>query len=242
MLNLFVDSVLVNSNAIKEKCIHKESVKKEKVVLIYNGLSEKFLKAGEVEGDNYNSRPESEGFSVGNLSNLNPIKGINTFLNACPLILEKFSQTRFFLIGDGPMRADLEEQARNLSIRDKVTFTGNLNDVMDVFSKIDISVNSSLSEGFSNAILESMALKMPVVATNVGGNPEVVIDGQTGFIVPAGDHIALAGAVIKLLEDRALAQQMGAAGRERVINNFTMDKMIGGYERFYIEMIERKCR
>jgi len=243
IINLFVDKIIVNSNAVRDMCAKQEHIASNKIVLIYNGIAEEFLRKGtQIENQRKGLQIRSSEFAVGVLSNLNPIKGIDSFINACPLVLEKIPNTKFLLIGDGPMREKLLKQVKRLGISSNVTITGNLKDIRGVLSMIDISVNSSLSEGFSNSILESMAVGKPVVATNVGGNPEAVVHGETGFLVPPRNPNALAEAIIKLVENKRLARKMGIAGRERIIEHFTLKKMIKETESLYGSLLEKKIR
>ena len=112
-------------------------------------------------------------------------------------------------------------------------------DVPELLSECAVSVLPSLSEGLSNTLLESMAAGAPVVATNVGGNPEVVQEGSTGFLVPPRDPDALADRICRVLNDRSLAARLGEAGRRRVVEHFSMERMLRDTERLYLTLLER---
>jgi glycosyltransferase involved in cell wall biosynthesis len=142
------------------------------------------------------------------------------------------------LVGDGPLRPRYEEVAQELRIHRNVFFLGNRTDVPNIISNLDVSVLSSTNEGFSNVILESMAASKPVVATKVGGSPEMVVNGVTGYLVPPADSGAIASAVIDLLQNPDKAQAMGTAGREVVKEKFTVETMVKKYEELYSSLLE----
>ena len=123
-----------------------------------------------------------------------------------------------------------------LEIHEHVTFLGFRRDVAEVLHSFDLFVLSSVTEGVSLTLLEAMAVGKPIVATRVGGNPEVVADGVTGLLVPPGDPHALSSAVGRLISNEALAQRMGAAGRKRVEEHFTLTRMAEAYRRLYEDL------
>jgi glycosyltransferase involved in cell wall biosynthesis len=151
----------------------------------------------------------------------------------------------FLIVGDdlnepGCTRKDMESVANKLNVRRKVHFLGKRNDVRDLISVFDVAVVPSLSEGFSNTILEYMASSKPVVATDVGGNREGVLHGETGLLVPPEDSYALAQAIMTVLEDKDLALRFGRAGRRRVEENFSLEKMVTNYEHLFEQIIACK--
>lgn len=167
------------------------------------------------------------------VSRLNPMKGIDDYLKAAALLAGRFPEARFVIVGDGASRRDLEDQARLLGLAGRVVFTGTRLDVAAILSQAAISVAPSLSEGLSNVVLESMAAGVPVVATRVGGTPEILDDGVTGLLVPPCDAPALAGAIGRLLENEALAQRLGEAARARAVQRFSMHQMVRQTEGLY---------
>src|SRR5262249_5467856 len=130
-------------------------------------------------------------------------------------------------------RRELEDHIWRLGLKGRVVFTGFRSDVSDLLSDVTVSVLPSLSEGLSNAVLESMASAIPVVATRVGGTPEAVEEAVTGLPVPPRDSAALAGAIRRILEDPELAARLGHAGRRRVAEHFSLEHMVRETERFY---------
>jgi len=140
---------------------------------------------------------------------------------------------------DTAYRGELERYAARLGLGGRVVFTGVRQDVPAVLAEAAVSALPSLSEGLSNVLLESMAGGVPVVATAVGGNPEVIEDGVTGLLVPPRDAGALARGICLLLEDRVLAARLGRAGRQRVAQHFSLARMVGENERLYVRLLEQ---
>jgi len=167
------------------------------------------------------------------ISRLNPMKGLDDFLQAAALLADRFTEARFVIVGDGGSRRELEAQARGLGLADRIVFTGTRLDVAPIVSQAAVSVVPSLSEGLSTVVLESMACGVPVVATRVGGTPEILQDEVTGLLVPPCNAPALAAAIGRLLGDPALARRMGDAGRARAVARFSMRYMVSQTESLY---------
>ena len=137
------------------------------------------------------------------------------------------------IVGDGPERERLENLVKKYKILNKTRLLGNRNDVPRILNCLDVFVLSSVSEGFSNVILEAMASGLPVVAYDVGGNRELVQDGMGGFLVPLKDRAGFLDAVLRILNDRALAEAMGRFNRDLVLNKFSLEKMVCSYTELY---------
>lgn len=167
------------------------------------------------------------------VSRLNPMKGIDDFLKAAALLAGRFPEARFVIVGDGASRRGLEQQARRLGLAGRVVFTGTKLDVAAILSQAAVAVAPSLSEGLSNVVLESMAAGVPAVATRVGGTPELIEDGVTGFLVPPCDAPALADSIGRLLGDEALARRLGQAARVRAVERFSLHQMVSRTEGLY---------
>src|SRR5262249_15508667 len=133
-----------------------------------------------------------------------------------------------------------EKLADDLRISGRLLFTGERNDVQRILQEVDISVLPSLSEGFSNSLLESMAAGLPVVATNVGGNPEIVQDGRTGLLVPARDAFALSEAICRILEVPEMGRRLGQAGLDRVTSHFSLSSTVRKTEELYAMLLEHR--
>ena len=176
-----------------------------------------------------------EGRWVGVLGSLLPIKGQRYLLEAAPRILEDFPEVRFLIVGQGPEEEALEEQARGLG--DKVRFLGHQANPLEALACMDVVVVPSTEETFSLVSLEAMALERPLVASRVGGVPEVVQDGLTGTLVPPADAEALARAVCAYLGDADLSARHGREGRKLVLSTFTLERMARNLEEVYEEAL-----
>src|SRR5262249_35846914 len=142
-------------------------------------------------------------------------------------------QLRLFIAGDGPCRQALEQRAAAADLHDAVRFLGEISDVPGLLAQASLFVLSSVTEGISLTLLEAMARGLPVVATRVGGNGEVVVDGETGRLVPPRQPALLARTLVDLLRDPATLARFGAAGRSRVERHFDIRRMVAAYEDLY---------
>jgi glycosyltransferase involved in cell wall biosynthesis len=234
------DYVLANADAVRDWLV-TEGYDRKKITVIRNGID---LGAPTVSDAVPGLRTEF-GFSndaplVAVLARLNPLKGVEYFLEAAVMVKEQFPEARFLILGDGQHKPVLEDYATKLGLADQVIFTGFRRDVARVLSQIQVSVLPSLSEGLSNTLLESMAAGVPVIATLVGGNSEAVKDA--GLLVPPRDSQALAQAICGVLGDRALATRLGQAGRQRIVSSFSLEKMVRDTEDFYREILQRRSK
>jgi glycosyltransferase involved in cell wall biosynthesis len=154
-------------------------------------------------------------------------------------VLPQVPDFRLRIVGDGPERARLESLMTELNLRTHVELLGERHDVPALLAESGFFVSSSLSEGVSLTLLEAMAVGLPVVTTTVGGNPEVVLEGDTGRLTPPGDPAALARAIVELCNERDLWHAMGTLGRRRVEQNFEIRQMIRNYESLYEELLSK---
>jgi glycosyltransferase involved in cell wall biosynthesis len=235
---------IANCYAVKDQVVQQNNLASEKVEVIYNGLDLSGYQ--EPFGDKSVRRKlgiENGTLLVGMIANFNfEIKGHGYFLGAAKKITETVPNVKFLLVGDGPLRHQYEEMASDLDVKKDVLFLGKRNDVPAIISNLDVSVQSSTSEGLSNVILESMAAGKPVIATNVGGNPEMVVNDITGYLVPPADSSAMAGAITALLQEPDKAKAMGAAGKRLVEEKFSKKAMVEKYENLYKSLIgDSKC-
>lgn len=232
------DSLVAVCRAVKDETAGREGFPAGKIEVIYNAMEDATLAGGASPAP---SREElglpAEGCLVGMVANFNfEIKGHRYFLEAAARVARDRSDVRFILVGDGVLRADCERQARDLGLAERIHFLGKRGDVPAILAHLDVSVLCSTSEGLSNVIMESMAVGRPVVATRVGGNPELVQDGVTGLVVPPADSAALAEAVGALLDDPARAMAMGAAARRVAEERFSVRAMVGAHEKLYARL------
>jgi glycosyltransferase involved in cell wall biosynthesis len=203
-----------------------------KVRIIHNGVDPSLF-VGAVDGDLKKQLGLHEHeLVVGILAALRPEKDHETFLTAASLVSERNSRARFMIVGEGPRKAALEALTEELGIRDRVIFTGARNDVAAVLAVMDVFVLSSFTiECFPMALLEAMASSRPAVCTAVGGVPELLHDGVTGYLVPPRDPIALAERLSSLLDSGQQRRQFGAAARARVEAEFTLERSVQEAER-----------
>ena len=175
---------------------------------------------------------------VGNVAALVPHKGHRHLVDAAALVLRKQPDARIIIAGEGELRPSLEHQIRQHHLEKHVILTGFRTDILSLHKAFDIFVMSSVTEGLGTSILDAMACGKPVVGTTAGGIPEVVVDGETGLLVPPRDAGALAEAIIRVLSDRSLRERMGAAGLARVQERFSAEIMV----KKTLEVYERLAR
>lgn len=170
---------------------------------------------------------------VGTVARLNPVKQLATLVDAVGLLRRTGLPVRLAIVGDGPERPSLERRVTELDLRQHVVLLGHREDARDLLAGLDIYANSSVTEGVSLTILEAMAASLPVVATGVGGTPEVVVHGCTGLLVPPRSADEVAIAVGDLARSAAKRDALGRAGRERVLGAFTIERMVAEYAGVY---------
>lgn len=245
-LNRIFERIIVVSDAVGKAVSDYQKVDPDRIITVYNGIDQAASapRAGRDDILRSLGLPGGEYPVIGILAGLRSIKGHEYFVAAAVSALKSIPDARFLIVGgwqdEGPYLKVLKEMVANAGAEDRIIFTGPRSDIAEIQSVLDISVISSLSEGFSNTILESMAAGKPVVATAVGGNPEAVSDGDTGILVPPADARPLAAAIIRLLKDRAAAARMGEAGRRKVNDYFTQAGMMSQLETTYEVLLAAK--
>ncbi|EHR72000.1 sugar transferase, PEP-CTERM/EpsH1 system associated [Burkholderiales bacterium JOSHI_001] len=223
-----------------EQRIH---VKRQRITTICNGVdTQRFQPRGPSS-----PRLLPEGFAppgcvvIGTVGRLQPVKDQQLLLQAFSRLQRPAADPsgagaaalRLVLVGDGPLQSDLQAQAQALGIAERTWFAGDRSDVAALLQQLDVFVLPSLAEGISNTLLEAMATGLPLVATRVGGNVELVQDGENGSLVPVGDAAALAQALQALVDNPAQRQAQGAASRQRAERQFSLDAMVAQYQRVY---------
>jgi N-acetyl-alpha-D-glucosaminyl L-malate synthase BshA len=166
------------------------------------------------------------------ISNFRPVKRVLDVVEIFARVYES-RPCRLLMVGDGPDRGKVEQSCRERGLCDAITFVGSLPLVEEVLAGADLFLLPSETEAFGLAALEAMACEVPVIATAVGGLPEVVVDGETGYLRPVGDVAGMADAALELLADEELRKRMGAAGRRRAIENFGRDAIVARYRAIY---------
>jgi len=229
LANRWVDRTVAPSEAVRRSCLELEGLAPERVVTIYNGIDPDRIRSASPAAD----LSPAEGPWLLTAGGINPLKGHETLVQALPAILQRFPAARVAVAGDGPLRDAVVALAERLEVRHALVLLGVRSDVPALLARADLFVQPSDSEGMSNAVLEAMAAGRAVVATAVGGNPEVVQDGATGILVPPGDPAALAQAAIELLGDPDRRRSLGARGSDRVDRVFTVQRMAEAAGVFY---------
>jgi L-malate glycosyltransferase len=235
------DHVLVNAEAVKTRLI-EQGYSPSVISVIGNGIDvSRFRRPGEVTTSIRAALGmPATGPLVAVVSRLNRLKGVEYFLDAAAVLARDFDDARFLIVGDSvsqSYRDELEAYAASRGLRDRVAFTGFRSDVPELLSEVSVLALPSLSEGLSNVVLEAMAARVPVVATAVGGTPEIIEDGVTGHLVPPRNAPALAQAISSLLVDPARRGVMGEAGRRRVEARFSLEAMVRETEQLYMRLL-----
>ena len=245
LINRFFDQIATVSSAVKQVVVQTQWAKPSNIMVIPNGVDSfpnsdgSLAKLSGIEFD-------AGCLNICCLANIRSIKGQKDLIDAAGLVMRRFPSARFFLAGkcdvDKSYYADVQRRVRELGLVRVVKFTGEIapSHVPSVLASMDISVLSSLSEGMSNTLLESMSAGKPVVATAVGGNPELVEDGKTGYLVPPGDPHSMAEALLRLLANPELRHEMGLRGKSRAESQFNVTMMVERYEDLFQSVCVRK--
>jgi glycosyltransferase involved in cell wall biosynthesis len=228
--NRLTDLFIANSEAVRRDTLQRERIDPARVLVVHNGVD--FSRFGQrtapSDSTDLGTRPR-----VIVVSNLIHYKGHEFFLRAWARVVERFPEATALLVGEGVMRSSLDSMARELGIAASVKFLGRRTDVANLLAAADLYVHPSLQEGYSNAVLEAMAMARPVVATSVGGNTEAIADGETGLLVPPGDPSALTIAMLRLLEDPPYARELGRRAAVVVRERLDIGSVVHAYEDIY---------
>ncbi len=206
----------------------------KKMIKISNGVCvSEFSKRNDIALKKKVFNIDVEQFVVGSVGRLWEQKDPATFINAIPYVLRQFPECYFFVVGNGPLEKEMKDLVRDLKIEHNVKFLGWRKDVGEILQILDVFVQTSLWEGLSLSILEAMASAKPVVATNIKGNNELILEGNGGFLVTPGDSEMLAKRIITLLKNPDLVKRFGRFNRERVLKNFNIEITVKKIEEIY---------
>jgi sugar transferase (PEP-CTERM/EpsH1 system associated) len=231
------------SQDLAQWLIDQVGVRPDRVHQIYNGVDQERFRPR--RGPRPALLPEGfappDAFVVGTVGRLAEVKDQTTLIRAYARVLRGLprdrSRLRLVIVGDGEMRGQLEACIRQEDLADHVWLAGDREDIPDMLRLLDLFVLPSLGEGISNTILEAMACALPVVATRVGGNPEVVEDGVTGTLVPVSDPDRMGAAIAAYVRDRRLCDLHGRAGLDRVSRHFQWDRCVNDYLAVYDDVL-----
>jgi L-malate glycosyltransferase len=220
----FAHRVVANSRAAAER-LRIEGISSSKIEIIPNGIDPAMFPPHD-----YSPRPRR----IAMIACLREEKRVDVLITAAATILERYPDAEFLIAGDGTCREALEEQARETGVMHRCRFLGHRDDVPEVLAGADVFVLPSRSEAFPNSIIEAMAAGLPVVASDVGGIPELVEDGRTGRLVPPGDPQALGRALLEFLDHPDRIEACGRAGRDRIERSYSFGRMVQQFETLYI--------
>jgi len=239
LISPIVHKYVAVSKDIESWLVSEVGIRRTKISQIYNGVdTSRFLPA-----EHYDSYCRRKYFVIGYVGRLqeekNPLDLIRMLdILGEELVPQERERIRIMIVGDGPLYRDIEKISNESNFGKSIELLGSRNDIPEIMRKFDIFVLPSLNEGISNTILEAMATGLPVVANNVGGNKEIVIDNVTGFLVTPRDVKSMAESVIKYFRNPDLAEKHGAAALLRVHAEFSLDKMLYAYSDLYDSLIE----
>jgi len=239
----FIDRYIAVSRHLEDWLRSDIRVPGEKLVHIYNGVDTQKFRMREnpnkqgVDADNEGA----DEFVIGTVGRMETVKDqltlVRAFIHLMRTTPEPGRAVRLVLIGDGPLRGVAENLLREAGMMKHVWIPGSRSDVDEILRTFDLFVLPSLNEGISNTILEAMASGLPVIATDVGGNAELVVEGRTGTLVPPSDFEAMAEAMRKYLENPELIRQQGLEARQRAVQAFSLDAMVRSYTDIYSSLL-----
>jgi glycosyltransferase involved in cell wall biosynthesis len=231
------DRITVVSEQVRHHVLKREKLNPRKISVIHNGVDPDSLRgAPDREEKRKEIGIEKADPVLSCVANLHEKKGHRYLITALPGLIEEFPSLCLLLIGEGEYRAAIERQVNALNLNGHVKFLGRRRDVPELLDITDLFVLPSLEEGMSNALLEAMAMGKPTIVTDVGGNPDVVVDGETGLLVPVKNGRAIKNALQTLLRDRERTAAMGRKGRERIRKSFTYRQIIEKNQAVYLAL------
>lgn len=229
-----VDGIVVNCEAVRNHLIGDEGIEAERIRLCYNGLNTRqFFPAREaVRPDNLRNA-----LIIGTVCVLRPEKGLHVLMQAFAIAVRQYPKMKLLIVGSGPVRGELETLAQRLGVHELVVFQPDTSDVALWLNRIDVFVLPSLSEAFSNSLMEAMACGSVAVASRVGGNPELVNDGKTGLLFEPGDATGLAAQLVRLANDPDMRRELAAAAVEFIHSRLTVEAAADRMEEIYREYL-----
>ncbi len=242
--NSMTDHIIANSKTVKDITVRVEKFSEDEVSVIYNGVDLVSVDAITQEsGQNYRKTLEipPTAFVIGNVADLREPKGQSFLLRAFADVVRRTEEDVYLIIqGQGPLESSLRSLAKELGIEGRVKIDTTRQNRLEVIRSFQVFVLPSLTERFPNPLVDTMAMSLPCIATDVGAIPEVVVNGVTGLIVPAKSVEQMAEAILKVIGDPSMAKDFGARGREFVERQFTVRQMGLEHERVYDELLKKR--
>lgn len=240
ILSMVTDKMVTVSDAVKKDILRYDRVSPSKIMVLYNGVDTERFKPGMNFSDARKQFAISkDDVVIGFVGRLVNSKGLNYLIEAVALLKNNYN-VKLLIVGDGSLMEELTKMAKNKGLEESVIFTGLRRDITDILSSIDIFVLPSIKEGFPNSLLEAMAMGKPVVATAVGGIPEVIGHGTNGLLVKPADVEGLQTAIKLLIDDRLMAKNIGLAARDFIEKNYSITATVRKWETLYRQVLERK--
>lgn len=232
------DKILCVADSLAGDLTERSGVDREKITIIHNGVDLERFSPARISGVPIRQELSLEGTPViAIIGRMTEQKGHTFFLRALGLLRNSFPGIRGFIVGDGPLREELERQACLLGVRESCAFLGVRQDIPEILAAVNVVTVPSLSEGFPYVVLEAMAMARPVVASRVSGLPEVIEDGVNGMLVPPRDPAALATAIKFLLTNPSEARRMGQQARALVQERFSLERMVKATQDLYAALL-----
>jgi glycosyltransferase involved in cell wall biosynthesis len=240
-LSLFTDRIIAVSGAVKVSVVHYDHITPEKIQVLYNGIDFSRVDFSEKrEAIRSELGLSTDQMVIGVVARLEEQKGHQVLLEALSTIPSLQSNLKVLFIGEGKLRLSLEAETQKKGLSDRVFFLGTRKPVYPILKALDLFVLPSLWEGFSLALLEAMAMGLPVIATRVGGAEEVITSGQNGFLISPGDPKALADSIQEAITHRNRFQQMARRGQETVRVHFSKERHLTLLQDLYQEVLTAK--
>jgi len=241
LLTVWTSRVTINADAIRDGLTHQGGIPGEKIRTIYNGIE---TSSDELAARNGVHRADwqvpADARVVAMVARLARPKDHCTLIEAARQVAERIPNFYLIIVGDGPLRREIESQIKAAGLSERTRMLGERADARRLWPAIDLCVLATHYEGCSNVVMEAMAAGKPVVASDVGGNAELIVDGQTGRLVPPGDAAALAEAMTAILEHPDQLRAMGERSRQRVVERFTIERTVADTETLYQELLEEE--
>jgi sugar transferase (PEP-CTERM/EpsH1 system associated) len=234
------DVVFTVSDELRDHYCRETGFATERVRVIPNGVEIARFDEADPRGVREELGIAADDFVIGMVSRLNATKDLLTLARAFERLARSAAEAKLKLVmvGEGEERKKIEQFAAEHDLQRQILLTGTRHDVPRLLRTMDAFALPSLSEGLSGAILEAMCAGLPVVATAVGANPELVSEGESGFLIEPGDDAAMAERLSRLIADRDLARNFGLAGRRRIEQHYSLDRMVQRYEELYSSLVQ----
>jgi len=234
-----VDCITAVSENLRENLINLFGLQENKVHTLRNGIFAPRIREARSVSKRKIGMPDDR-FNIGIVARLVPVKNHSLLLEAFSIVREKDRRVLLWIVGSGELRNAIMRRVHELGIQDDVVLMGSRTDIPVILNALDLFVLSSLSEGLSVTLLEAMSVGVPIVATNVGGNGEVIENGKSGLLVESNYPEALAGAILTVIANKALARKMRLLARKRFLENFSINTLAKNITVLYSSLWQRK--